>query len=319
MTSNDGNSRGSQTQTQGQEEEVLLVIYDLSNGMARSMSQQFLGTTIELIPHTALVVFGREYFFGGGIQSVNPQQFRRTSRMQPIQTQSLGHTAVSPQEFNHWCRTIGSQLYNVQSYDLLERNCNNFSHDAAIQGLRLSKGVPSYILEIPQRFLGSPMGQMVRPMLEQMQVTSTPAVDVVPSTTTTTTRNATSSSASAAIHNNPWASLPATSSTTTTTTSSSKTAAEGSPYRPSILQKYTKPMLSQDKSTIKICKKKLASKFDGEEEEKWNALCDVLVLEETTTAATTDCYYAPAVVQQLWKLLEEETESPTTSLYVLLT
>jgi hypothetical protein len=79
-------------------------------------------------------------------------------------------------------------------------------------------------------------------------------------------------------------------------------------------------MLSQDKSTIKICKKKLASKFDGEkDEETWNALCDVLLLEETTAEVTADCYDAPAVVQQLWKLLEEETESSTTSLYVLLT
>ena len=161
------------------------MIYDLSNGMARSMSQQFLGVTIDLIPHTALVVFGKEYFFGGGIQSVNPQQFRQSSNMRPIQTQSLGKTSVSPHEFNHWCQTIGSQRYNMQSYDLLERNCNNFSHDAALEGLRLPQGVPSYILEIPQRFATSPMGQMIRPMLEQMQVTSTPAVDI-PATTTAT-------------------------------------------------------------------------------------------------------------------------------------
>ena len=75
-------------------------------------------------------------------------------------------------------------------------------------------------------------------------------------------------------------------------------------------------MLSQDKSTIKICKKKLASKFvDDEEQQHWNALCDIL-LEETNNADRTT--FSPStVIEKLWKLLEEE--SPTVSLYVLLT
>ena len=49
---------------------VVLHVYDLSRGMARSLSQQFLGIHINILPHTGLVVHGREFFYSGGIQSL---------------------------------------------------------------------------------------------------------------------------------------------------------------------------------------------------------------------------------------------------------
>lgn len=56
---------------------VELYIYDLTNGMASMMSQLLLGRHIEGIWHTAVVVFGREYFFGGhGIQAIHPVSYR---------------------------------------------------------------------------------------------------------------------------------------------------------------------------------------------------------------------------------------------------
>lgn len=52
---------------------VLLYIYDLTSGMASVMSQMLLGRHIEGIWHTAVVIYGREYFYGGqGVQSVPP-------------------------------------------------------------------------------------------------------------------------------------------------------------------------------------------------------------------------------------------------------
>ena len=67
-------------------EEVHLAIYDLSGGMARNLSAQFLGPNhaIDMIPHTALLVFGKEYFFGGGIQAVDPYVFRSMRGIQPV-------------------------------------------------------------------------------------------------------------------------------------------------------------------------------------------------------------------------------------------
>lgn len=46
---------------------VSLHVYDLSQGLARQLSQQLIGRHFDGIYHTGIVVFGREYFFGGGI------------------------------------------------------------------------------------------------------------------------------------------------------------------------------------------------------------------------------------------------------------
>lgn len=52
---------------------VQLYIYDLTSGMAAMMSQMLVGRHIEGIWHTAVVIYGREYFYGGqGIQSCMP-------------------------------------------------------------------------------------------------------------------------------------------------------------------------------------------------------------------------------------------------------
>ena len=212
--------------------------------MARSLSSQFLGPqhAIDVIPHTAILVYGREYFYGGGIQSTTPEGFRASTGMLPMQILELGVTLVSKYEFDKWCHQMMSTgFYSAHDYDLLHRNCNNFSHDAARFGLRLPKGVPDWILQVPQRFLSSPMGQMVRPMLEQMQITGSSPISypqqasssfssssptashtfssVAATTKTTTTPNTSISKVSpvkdsvhpnkqAANDTNPWQSIP---------------------------------------------------------------------------------------------------------------
>ncbi len=47
--------------------EVILHIYDLSNGMASQFSRQLVGRQIDGIWHTGIVVYGKEYYFGGGV------------------------------------------------------------------------------------------------------------------------------------------------------------------------------------------------------------------------------------------------------------
>lgn len=59
--------------TMGDSVPVTLYVYDMTNGVAAVMSQMLLGRHIEGIWHTAVVVYGREFFFGGsGIQSCLP-------------------------------------------------------------------------------------------------------------------------------------------------------------------------------------------------------------------------------------------------------
>lgn len=52
---------------------VELYVYDLTRGMAAVMSQILIGRHLDGVWHTAIVAYGREYFFGpAGIQSVRP-------------------------------------------------------------------------------------------------------------------------------------------------------------------------------------------------------------------------------------------------------
>lgn len=46
---------------------VQVYVYDLSRGLARNYSRMFLGTEIEAIYHTSVVVRGKEYYLDRGI------------------------------------------------------------------------------------------------------------------------------------------------------------------------------------------------------------------------------------------------------------
>jgi len=231
--------------------EVHIAIYDLSMGMAKNLSAQFLGPqhAIDIIPHTAIVVFGREYFFGRGIEWCHPQEFRMTRGIQPIDIQLLGHTSCTQSEFEAWCRAQGQNgRFGVESYDLLSRNCNNFTEVAAREGLRLGRGVPTWILEVPQRFLSSPMGIIVRPMLEQMQITN-----IAPTNVTNNAQSfissATPTAAAATTTANPWANI---SEPPRVIKESIVVSPPGTPF----LDKQT-ALLSTDTGVINICIERL--------------------------------------------------------------
>lgn len=250
--------------------EVQLAVYDLSRGMARSLSAQFLGPqfAVDAIPHTGLVVYGIEYFFGSGsIQSQNPHTFRQTTGLNPLQLLPLGRTQVSQQAFEQWCRSkVDDGTFHGTNYDLLQHNCNTFSHIAALQALRLPQGVPNWILQVPQRFQASPMGQLLVPMLEQMQLTSVvpgastvavggggadagtaaqePNIRVVRSNTATTT--------------NPWATVRPTEASGTATVHRETTTPPTTPA----LESLAKPLRSAETSMVPMCVQKLAPLVD---------------------------------------------------------
>lgn len=142
---------------------VSLRIYDLSQGMARTMSPALLGKQIDGIWHTGIVVFSREYYFGGGICADPPGQ---TPYGTPHSIEQMGTTSKSLAEFRDFLSSI-SPRFSMSSYHLLDNNCNNFS-DACCQFL-LGKSIPQYILDLPSEAMSSPLGPFIRPMIEQMQ------------------------------------------------------------------------------------------------------------------------------------------------------
>eukprot|EP00164_Ancoracysta_twista_P000170 GFYU01000245.1.p1 GENE.GFYU01000245.1~~GFYU01000245.1.p1 ORF type:complete len:517 (-),score=85.41 GFYU01000245.1:140-1690(-) len=140
---------------------VSLHVYDISMGMARQMSMGILGKQVDAIYHTGINVYGYEYFWSGGIECAPTGKAIPHMQYQSI---PLGHTSRTQAEFHDWLRSVGDH-YTVNTYHLLDNNCNNFTDNAS--KFLLGQPIPGYITGLPQEVLSTPMGQMFRPMLEQ--------------------------------------------------------------------------------------------------------------------------------------------------------
>lgn len=57
--------------------------------------------------------------------------------------------------------------FRMQDYDLLTHNCNNFTNECSL--FLLGKAIPQDIIDLPNRALSTPLGQMIRPAIEQYQ------------------------------------------------------------------------------------------------------------------------------------------------------
>ena len=258
--------------------EINLALYDLSRGMAASVSAQFLGPdhTIEIVPHTGILAFGKEYFFGGGgagISSEDPNQFRTTRAMQPMQIIPLGRSTVTKEQFDTWCHNqVKSGRFHGDAYDLLSKNCNNFSDAAAKEGLKVSIGVPQWILDVPSRFLASPMGQLMRPTLENMQLSGGGGVPFAIPQSSVPPRQQT-----VGTDFNPWAA-------STVPVKHTRPPELDTP----LLDSNNRPLFSKDFNTAKLCASKLiqASTEDA----------DKAALEKLHIALSQDISKPPADV-----------------------
>ena len=146
--------------------DVELWIYDLSRGLARQLSQQLTGQYFEYIPHTSIVLDRRiELYFAGhgsGIYSVRPSQHHYGA---PIEKRTLGKTELDQLTINELLESL-RDVYHAGAYDLLQKNCNNFTSDFA-NLLGMAEKYPHDILEVPRRFHATPMGQMLMNSLAQ--------------------------------------------------------------------------------------------------------------------------------------------------------
>ena len=120
------------------------------------MSQSFLGKQIDGVWHTGVVCFGKEFFFGGGIQHDVPG---RTPYGVPVQRQDLGETHIPEDVFIEFLQEISSR-FSMESYDLLHNNCNNFSNECSI--FLTGAAIPEYITSLPSEVLNTPLGESIQ-------------------------------------------------------------------------------------------------------------------------------------------------------------
>ena len=135
---------------------VELYVYDLSRGLAKTMSFGFIGKQLDGIWHTGVVVFKTEYFFGGGIQAAKPGTAVTGLNFVKL---TLGFTNRTPADLQAFLLDIRPK-YTQDTYRLLSHNCNHFSNELSkflLNGLE----IPKHILELPDEVVSTPLGSIL--------------------------------------------------------------------------------------------------------------------------------------------------------------
>ena len=150
-------------------EEIKVNIYDLSRGWAKNMSPCILGKKIDGIWHTGILAFGKEYFYGGGIQ------YDYTEHVQdlvgePVETKLIGHTELTKDLFHDYLDTLRPK-YNDLNYNLFSQNCNHFSHEIA--NFLTGKGIPEHIVNLPDICQQTCVGSLIKSIMEKMNLIGT--------------------------------------------------------------------------------------------------------------------------------------------------
>jgi hypothetical protein len=153
--------------------DVELYVYDLSGGMARQYSVALTGVQLDAIYHTAVVLGGVEYFFGQGIHRKIPGS---THHGNPMEIIRMGRTQLPMEVIDEYIQSLES-IYTPESYDLFVHNCNNFSQDLCT--FLVGKSIPESISSLPETFLKTPIGQMMRGQIDQSMRKMTQAPDAV--------------------------------------------------------------------------------------------------------------------------------------------
>ncbi|KAF7299157.1 hypothetical protein MIND_00864300 [Mycena indigotica] len=153
---------------------VKLYIYDLSNGLAKSLSQQLTGRQIDGIWHTSIVVFGKETFYGQGISVTLPG---RSHHGQPLQVVDLGETMLDEETWQEYLEEMRTH-YTADKYHLLDFNCNSFTNDCA--GFLTGGSIPAFVRDLPTDFLSTPFGAALRPTIDAMYRRPSPGAPEVP-------------------------------------------------------------------------------------------------------------------------------------------
>ena len=141
---------------------VQLYVYDLSNGLAKQLGQAFIGKQIEGIWHTGVVVYGKEYFYQGGITNSSPGKSMAGT---PLKVIEMGETEIPYELFLEFLNDINAE-YTEEKYNIISHNCNNFSNEVC--EFLVGKKIPDWITGLPNEILSTPLGQMLLPSLQAM-------------------------------------------------------------------------------------------------------------------------------------------------------
>merc|ERR1719247_3884626 len=123
------------------------------------------GKQVDYIPHSGIVVFGKEYFFASAPATASPGQAVGIPTCDII---DLGETSKTQEELEAYINAELVQEYCEEKYQLLTHNCNHYC-DAVAKFLLDGTGIPSKIVNIAEEALSEPAAQPLRMMIENME------------------------------------------------------------------------------------------------------------------------------------------------------
>lgn len=88
----------------------------------------------------------------------------------------MGRTELPTDVISEYIDSL-TGIYTPESYDLFIHNCNNFTQDLSV--FLVGKNIPETIRTLPQKFLETPIGQMLRSQIDQSMRSMTQAPDAV--------------------------------------------------------------------------------------------------------------------------------------------
>jgi len=141
---------------------VQLYLYDLTNGLAATLGPSLIGRPLEAIWHSSIVVYQTEFYFGNGLFTSQPG---RTHFGAPRKIIDLGETSIPKDLFFDYLKEIAGK-YGPMKYHLLDNNCNHFTSD--VSQFLVGRDIPPEVVNQPQELIRTPIGMMMRPMIEQM-------------------------------------------------------------------------------------------------------------------------------------------------------
>jgi len=143
--------------------EVTLHLYDLSRGVAQVLSPWLLKEQLEGIWHTGLVVFGKEYYFGGDIYYDTPS---KTGFGTPRIAIHLGHTLRQKDELHAFIVDELKPVFTREAYDAARNNCNHFTDKVSMY--LVGRHIPDEVLRQPELMMQSSLGRALRPILTKV-------------------------------------------------------------------------------------------------------------------------------------------------------
>eukprot|EP00906_Rhabdomonas_costata_P027614 RCo039181 len=142
---------------------VQVHLYDLSRGLAARVSVPLLGRPLAAVWHSSVVVFGKEYYYEGGISCTVPGSTRYGT---PTQVLPVGETLLPMSVYELWTMEVEHARYSGGAYHILRNNCNHFTQEAVL--FLTGKPLPESVGVVPTAFLQSSLGKAISPFIDEV-------------------------------------------------------------------------------------------------------------------------------------------------------